>query len=184
MKPDSQVPPEARRSPTWQNVKNIIMNTPGVKCWVLTQFFVGQMACDLVKGSNQMVPIKYIERLAPGYCEFRVKLTREIVKLLHNEGHHVAVVLSTKYLRATRPSVFGGDGGFSTQIGTMWKPHKNCYKGCNTLHVRIVHPCALWTQSEKLGGGKGTNRVAALVREIQTYVATYSSIAASKKGVR
>ena len=158
------------------------MNTPGVKCWVFTQFFVGPFACDLVQKSNQMVPVRLIEKLEPGYGRSRVELGRAVVEYLQDNGHVVAAVLATKYARPTPPA-FGGTGGISMKTGSMWVAKKDCYKNSSTLHVRIVHPCALYTQSEKLGG-KGANRVAALVREIETYVATYSGIVASKKSVR
>jgi len=130
-----------------------------------------------------MVPVRLIEKLEPGYGRSRVELGRAVVEYLQDHGHVVAAVLATKYVCPTPPSVFGGTGGISMKTGSMWEVKKGCYKNSSTLHVRIVHPCALYTQSEKLGG-KGANRVAALVREIETYVATYSEIVASKKSVR
>ena len=92
------------------------MNTPGVKCWVFTQFFVGPFACDLVKKSNQMVPVRLIEKLEPGYCRSRVELGRAVVEYLQDNGHVVAAVLATKYVRPTPPA-FGSTGGISMKTG-------------------------------------------------------------------
>ena len=150
----------------------MVENALGVGKFVISEFIPEGKADVFVEKSNQMIPISTLEAQARGLFTAKIKMDRAVVQLLSQGGQEVVLRMTSKYLRpnSARETTFFST--YSTEKNVLWQPFYDCYSGLNTIHVRAVHPSALFTQSVKLGG-KGSDRPAEFSKVIKGYVDLY-----------